>query len=97
MGRSAEMRDAYPLNKLRSSGQVSLAQKHPALLPLDVPDHVDVMAKGRWSNQASFNRNHWLYRVLAYFYSNWLLCVCKSFHQRVVCDETPGQRVQHCQ
>lgn len=46
------MRDACPLNKLRSSGQVSLAQKHPDLLPLDVPNHLDVMTKGRWSNQA---------------------------------------------
>lgn len=49
MGRSAEMRDVCPLNKLRSSGQISLAQKHPDLLPLDVPNRLDVVTKGRWS------------------------------------------------
>lgn len=46
------MRGVCPLNKLRSSGQVCLAQKHPDLLPLDVPNRLDVVTKGRWSNEA---------------------------------------------
>lgn len=41
-----------PLNKLRSTGQVSLAQEHPESLPLDVSNHLDVMAEGCWSNGA---------------------------------------------
>lgn len=45
----------------------------------------------------TFNRNHWLYRVLACFYHSWLLRVCESFHQRKVCEATPGQHVWHCQ
>lgn len=69
----------------------------PCLLPLEVPNHLDVMTKGRCSNRATFNRNHWLYRVLAYFYGNWWLRACKSFHQRVVCEAIPGQGVYHCQ
>lgn len=87
MGRPAEMRSACPLNKLRSSGQVCLAQKHPDLLPLDVPNHLDAVTKDAGvMRPKAYNRNHRLYRVLACSYGNWLLRVCMSFHQRVVCD-----------
>lgn len=66
----------------------------PWLASFGCPSSLDMRTEGCQTKSCQkrtlFNRNHCLYRVLAYFYGNWLLRVCKSFHQRVICDETAG-------